>query len=320
VACEDKTFDMVAGGSNGVVYLYRRGVLTVFIQALRGKVQCLAVINDRVCIGGTGGKLKILDGRTLITLHDFSLLGVSATAAAVRPGSAAASGRSKSAGGVRPTSRGGVASVVTAKSGARVLGHAAGGVIRPRPAGDILSAANDNYVEPESLSGSKVVTGIAVVRGHGRGAAQGTYLIVSLGTGKVVRVDIGSASTASTRPGSATYSQQASVAPYYGKDLFHFHTGAVYGMAADVTSGRRLLATVCDDRKLMVWDVEDCVLLAKAVTQTQSRCVHLDKTNRFLAVGSTSGSLTIHYLSGQLEGAGGFFRIDEVRFHAYDNV
>ncbi len=28
IHCEDKTYDLVCGGSNGVVYLYRRGVLT----------------------------------------------------------------------------------------------------------------------------------------------------------------------------------------------------------------------------------------------------------------------------------------------------
>lgn len=88
----------------------------------------------------------------------------------------------------------------------------------------------------------------------------------------------------------------------------------MYGLAADTTSGRRLIATVDDHKKLMVWDAQDCVLLAKAVTQNASRCCHIDKTNRFIAVGSTTGSITIHYLSAALDASGNFFRIEEVAY------
>ena len=49
-----------------------------------------------------------------------------------------------------------------------------------------------------------------------------------------------------------------------GKDLFHFHTGSVCGLAADVTSARRLCATVSDDRWLLLWDLVDRELLAEA--------------------------------------------------------
>jgi hypothetical protein len=130
---------------------------------------------------------------------------------------------------------------------------------------EVVLAEAEAAKELDDGAGSRTVTGIAVVRGQGRVAAQTTYLLVALGTGKIVRVDVGSAlpSGAMTpRPSSAGAAPVAQ-----SKDLLHFHTGPVYGLAADVTQNNRLFATVCDDRRLLVWDAQDCVLLAKCAIQ-----------------------------------------------------
>ena len=90
----------------GQVYLFKKAVCTAFAQVLRGKVQCMEVAiggNPGVCIcmymyvcivepneddnnpwllsgdykvivGGVGGAVKVLDGRTLTLLQSFSLL------------------------------------------------------------------------------------------------------------------------------------------------------------------------------------------------------------------------------------------------------
>jgi hypothetical protein len=50
----------------------------------------------------------------------------------------------------------------------------------------------------EEERGLRIVTGLAVVPGNGRSQQMGLYLLVSLGTGKLVRVDVGAA-----RPSSA---------------------------------------------------------------------------------------------------------------------
>ena len=62
----------------------------------------------------------------------------------------------------------------------------------------------------------------------------------------------------------------AAPASYVGKDLFYFHCGPLYGLSADSTAARRLCATVGDDKKLMLWDIEDCELLAKAALKVRA--------------------------------------------------
>ncbi len=83
VPCEDRTQDLVAGGSNGMVYLYRAGTVVAAAQAFRSKVRCLVVGGgDRVYCGGGGGVVKVLDARTLATMQSFNLLPADPTAAA----------------------------------------------------------------------------------------------------------------------------------------------------------------------------------------------------------------------------------------------
>lgn len=69
--------DLVAGGSNGAVYLWRRGG-TEFVSAAKaipaGGVCCLAVHGDLLCCGGAGGVVRILDVRTLAVITGYSVL------------------------------------------------------------------------------------------------------------------------------------------------------------------------------------------------------------------------------------------------------
>lgn len=111
-------------------------------------------------------------------------------------------------------------------------------------------------------TGERIVTGICVVRQQqGRNPGPALYIIAALGTGKVVRVDLTAGSGLTPRPGSAGGAPRPALA---GRDLFHFHTGSTWGLSAEDSSACRLFATTCDDRKLMVWDAQDCLLLAKA--------------------------------------------------------
>ena len=58
--CADKSYDVIAGGSNGVVYLWRAGVLSASAQAIKGGVLCLAVQSERVFCGGAKGTIPHL--------------------------------------------------------------------------------------------------------------------------------------------------------------------------------------------------------------------------------------------------------------------
>lgn len=302
MACEDRTFDLVTGGSNGALYLFRAGTVVAVAQAFKSKVRCLVVAGDRVYCGGGGGVVKILDARTLTVMQSFNLLPldtaassaaklssglrngtkVSAGAGLSGIGGGSASGNRPRAASAGPASR--RALTIKPRADLHAPKHAAG---NPNSnaggsAGDAISGAymrsqddTANSNADDEGSGNKVVTGIAVVRGAGRVAAAATYLIVALGNGKVVRLDVGNAlgsgasggnSGMTPRPGTAG-SSGASVAVTPSKELFHYHTGPVYGLAADVTQENRIFATVCDDRKLMVWDAKDCVLIGKTALQ-----------------------------------------------------
>lgn len=105
--------------------------------------------------------------------------------------------------------------------------------------------------------GTRTVTGLAVVLGSGRNAQAGLHLLVSLGTGKLVRVDVG-----------ASRDRVCSTSQW--KDIFYFHVGPVYGLAADISSSKRLVVTVGDDRLLMVWDAQERVLLARALLKVST--------------------------------------------------
>jgi hypothetical protein len=292
VSCQDKSFDLVAGGSNGTIFLWKKGALTASAQVLRGRITvvALSVGQDRLFVGGIGGQLKVIDSRTLATTASFDLLGSG-------PSPSKGSGRPASAG--RPRTAGACSSSLSLLPGGSERGGGGGGqrrpvsasrprtaqqigqpitaLARPTRGGKSVDPAShgqaaglstqrreerDNpnpnngssTTEGEEGGGSRLVTGITVVAGSGRNGA-GSYLLVSLGVGKVVRVDIGTGGNTGSDTGS--------------HDLLFFHTGAVYGLAADVSSSARLFCTVGDDKKLMIWDSADRVLIGKTTLKVR---------------------------------------------------
>ncbi|KAJ1418197.1 WD40-repeat-containing domain protein [Ochromonadaceae sp. CCMP2298] len=321
--CEDRTYDLLAGGSNGMVYMWRAAKLVAFEQILKGAVKCMVVVGDKVYCGGAGGVLKTLSCRTLGTLQQFSLIS-DAPPTPLRMASAGVGNIGA------PTSRSAAALAAAAPSR---LAHRA--TIKPRAplaapkshaagaAGGSLETAGDAVSgggmgpqeEVEDETGARLVTGLAVV-GQGRSA----YVLCALGTGRLVRVDVGQGGNAPGTPRSRPGSARPGTAPRPGtaggdgKELFSYHTGPVYGLAADTSQSNRLLVTCGDDRKLNVWDAQDCVLLARTATKMASRCVHVDASNCFIAVGSASGTLTIYYLSDQLLPSSKYYKISEVGF------
>lgn len=74
----DVTYDVVAGGSNGLVYLWRGGLLVAHTSAIKGGVLCIhappAAGSDRVYCGGARGVLKVLDAYTLNIVASFSAM------------------------------------------------------------------------------------------------------------------------------------------------------------------------------------------------------------------------------------------------------
>ena len=227
IPCDDKTYDFVAGGSSGVVFLWRRGVVMAHVQACRGGVTSMMVCGDKIYCGGAGGVIKALDIRTLAVMQQFSLMestsaGGPASNLAARKtractpsgGASRGAGRASVGGGGRASSAGPAARLASRQgsargrapvsSGAPKSTHAAGransrahadsGAAAINGEGYALSKEQKEALEanaPPEETGMRAVTGIAAVRLPGsRTHASAAYLIATLGTGKVVRVDV----------------------------------------------------------------------------------------------------------------------------------
>ena len=71
---------MLAGGSNGTLYLFQKITCSASRKVMKGKVQCLEIVAAPqpgtywAVIGGQGGVVKVLEARSLVELQSFSLL------------------------------------------------------------------------------------------------------------------------------------------------------------------------------------------------------------------------------------------------------
>ncbi len=288
-----------------MVYLWRKGTLTAHSQAMKGKIQVMVVYADKVYCGGMGGVVRVLDARTLTAYRQYNLCG-DPNPITPKPASSGGSGvsggvgrpRSASAGpaGRRPSSAS--ASAVTARAREVKPTHAAGVPLQRSnnpPFGSDHNHAGDTAISPgDEERGVKNVLGLTVIPGPSgsRNPSQGLYLIAALGTGKMIRIDIGNITGPVDTPrGSRPLPNGNDI---YGKDLLYYHIGPVYGLAADVTSSKRLCATVGDDKQLMVWDAQDRVLIAKtALKVSQSLSVSLYRYTNYYPL---SLYYRIHYV------------------------
>lgn len=252
----DSGADLVAGGSNGYVYLFRQGKCIASVGAIKGGVNCMATLGTILVCGGAGGLLKLLDGRSLSSIATIDVF------------SSSISGRNvKTSSSNRPRS-------VSSASSRRSSDDASSTSSSLRP-----------QTSNAAVSNSASVTGVVALAGSGRVALQAAYALVSLSSGVMVRVALGkylSSSTADTN----------GIVP-----LFWFHTGALYGLAIDQGHRARVLATSGDDRRVLVWDINTCQLLAEAAgISAAGRCLCFDPSSAYIAVGDASGGITLYHL------------------------
>lgn len=68
---------MISGGSNGIVYSWRKGSCIAHCQAIRGGINCLVAVNDKIFCGGPRGILKVLKYLSLVFALKMFTLSVS---------------------------------------------------------------------------------------------------------------------------------------------------------------------------------------------------------------------------------------------------
>lgn len=268
IPCADKSLDVVAGGSNGYLYLFRKTGCIAATAAIRGGVLCLQVFGEKVVCGGAGGVVRVCDARTLSIFIGCTVGGGdgSAMTRPVSATSAAASVASSSASRQRPSS--------SASTGKPSGGGAAGGGV----GGGINNNNNNNNATIGDIKS------IACIAGPGRGPGQTIHILAISQAGKMSRIEVSNA----TGPSTGTVRLH---------DVFHFHTGDVYGLATESSRGGRMIATVGDDRKLCVWDSLTRTLVCKTTLIAAARCVHIDATSTFFALGTSTGSVSVYVLS-----------------------
>lgn len=233
----DKNIDVIVGGSNGLVYLFRLAECVVFCQAIKGGVSTLQVVGDKVVCGGARGCIKLLDGRTLSTLATCNL---APSSIGINPSETDSTPRR------RPTSSN---------------------------TGNSMSSLQDGE---ENASHTNDVVSVALTLGSGgRGTPQIIHAFTATASGVLSRVDFNGNTVSKT------------------KTVFEYHVGAVCGLAVENTKGGQLVVTAGDDRKLCVWDALSKTLVCKTSTSAAARCCHIDKSSSFIAVGTSSGSISV---------------------------
>jgi len=295
--------DLLVGGSNGVVYGYRRAACFQTANVIRGGVMHMSLAGDHIVCGGAMGSIKVIDSRSLAT--------VLAVSASEFVGGAPSRGMSRASGRGTNTPRPGSAAQGTQGGAKTVLS---------KPPVSVLAAAAAR--ESGGAADPSDITGLTVVMGP-RGKAD--YVIATTAAGRAVRVDLAAAlrqassSSSSSQLGKAgggaiSSASEAGAGTDSGiaiTPLFYFHTGELWGLTAGSFSGSRhrfgtrvLLASSGDDRKLCVWDAAGRTLMAKATTTAAARCCHFDRTCSFLAVGTQAGTVHIYALLAADGGVG----------------
>ena len=263
--CADKTSDIITGGSNGVVYLFRKGKCIAFQNAIKGGVRCLQVSGDLVCCGGKSGGIVCLNVRTLAINQAFR--------AAYPP-----------------------PQVRTIGGSVQASGRAVSSVARP-----LSAASKTSAVDLGSDGDLGDVVGLTVIS-----TARGTHAVVASTCGRTMVVDLSraGASTPTPRARSAGEGGAPSLPSPGVNTLFYFHTGELWGLAngqASVHHGNSqlyrkvsLLATVGDDRRMIVWDPAKRCTVARTSLAAAARCVSFNAGCEFLVVGTQSGSVHVY--------------------------
>eukprot|EP01035_Chromulina_nebulosa_P020489 gene20489-26582_t len=276
IRCEDNTFDLASGGSNGLVYLYRKGEAVASCKAISGGVTCVSYQLDKLFCGGNGGIVKVLDPRTLTIFQSINLSNVldsPSSRPASRPGSRQTIDRDDRSVSSRRSSLTSTASVKSLAS-SRPISRSS----------SVRSVSRPNSKIPTNspvVSQSVSVTGLSIVSlPSNRSNSQiPGYLYATLTSGVAIKINL-STYDPSTSPDISI--------------LFHYHTGPVYAVAIaneldKINKKQRVIATTGDDKWLCIWDAKHRVLLSKVVIEACGRCICFDQTNTYLAIGTTNG-------------------------------
>ena len=273
-----RSYDVVVGGDNGYLFLFRQAQLVAHCAAIKEGVKSLSVAGTYVVVGGTRGIVKLIDARTL------DILSVAETSPMLD---------------VLPTGP-----PISSRGGSRGnRGDAGPGMgdwaSLPRGAGNVLGLSVSRVTAKGDRGGGCVSVIAAVQHGY------------------TMRVDLAlSAPSKGTRSKnhdddySISTSRGRSVGGFKAWSMFHFHTDKVYGLAVDnsttvpdTLNGETAMITVGDDRWLCLWGVGAGTrgvarsLRGRVILEAPGRCCCIDRGMAFIAVGLTNGGVYLYTLN-----------------------
>ena len=305
--------DLIVGGSNGYVYLYRRGECVAYCAAVKGGVKCLTVHSSYIFVGGASPFLKVLDIRSLSQIISFDISStltstivnnntpkitpkplsndskpqsirrtssVSVISSPARPRSSSSS-RYQRKDSLRSNDDSSIPSKDDTSNNSMSTSS------RRNSVSSISQQPNSNITLIDTIEKDVSMTCISVVPGVGRVSLQSTYALITMSSGKFIKANIG-AVLASIKASTVS---SGDIVDLSARTLFYFSVSPVHGLAIDTGRQRespsdcsRIIATCGDNRMVYVWDVLNRSLIgftnsSDKLTNSAGRCLAFDKTN-----------------------------------------
>ena len=258
-------FDVVTGGSNGTVYLWRNGNLIANAAVCRGPLNSVQVYGNNIYCGGAGGIVKVVEARTLSTLRTYNLGNVAQADLSTGSSSRA----STPAAGVRPMS----ASRGRAGSG-RPKSASVGA--RPKSATDLAGQPSGSSASRGADTSISALT-ICEDRRSKRGVVLSGIALTSAGV--AIHIDFESEGDDGLSP------------------LFYYHFGAVNGVARVPTGpdGEDRVVTCGEDKLLCVWNTSAMRLEGRYKAQSAIKSCDVSSDGSLIGVGISSGGICLLY-------------------------
>mmetsp|Transcript_3035 Transcript_3035/g.4634 ORF Transcript_3035/g.4634 Transcript_3035/m.4634 type:complete len:1138 (-) Transcript_3035:82-3495(-) len=294
---EVPSYDVVTGGDNGYVFLWRKSKCIFAVDAIHnGAVRCLQWIDAHVYCGGSGGSVVVLVRASLEVVAVYSALPCREPTTAVHgepPGFGSRSPRSSATGtGRRPVSapRGrrlpeGEAAAGGGRPSSRVA-HISrkGGVRGPKKQWD---GPRDhklvNHTLPSGIKASTDVYSIALIQAPGgvKKRVNGTYtsvvrIFAVTGFGKLMELD-----TTGSAPANP---------------LLSFHYGPVWAVGTCGGAMNSLILTGGDDKWLCLWNHINMSLEARCRSKAPIRCIDVHFSNNIVSIGMAGGAFAMYRL------------------------
>lgn len=298
--------DVVVGGSNGFVFVFRGGTCISCLEAFpKGRTRCMraAPSDHHLFVGGSMGTIAVVCSRTWKILHIYSCLpsskkgsGEVTTDILGKPSSRPSSRqRPSSAGRIRP---GGERVAAGGGVGKDARGSRKGGAKGPSSgwSGPGEKKDPDNALSSGTKASTDVV-GLTLINFPGGGRSASGVLGMS-SVDRIVAV------TGFGKCMEMVNSGQCQGADSTASPLFSFSYGPLWAVAVPrQPKYSHLFISGGDDKWLCLWNNSTFNLEARVRSRAPLRCLDFDPSTSFIAAGMVGGHVSLFFFDKQMKAA-----------------